>query len=108
MENVAVKSQRAVKFHRKYDLSNRIYPITDLIQRVAVKRQVMAALVRDEILEEIGISVGLLSQLESAQRVDKKPTRLTLKLEVKLNDYFRRELQDDNVYVCQMTIAFKA
>jgi hypothetical protein len=108
MENVAVKSQRAVKFHKKYDLSNRLYPITELIQKVAVKRQVMAALVRDEILTEIGISVSLLSQLESAQRGDKKPTRLTIKMEIRLNDYFRRELENKDIYVCQMTISFKA
>jgi hypothetical protein len=108
MASVAVISEKADKLLKKYDLDNRIYPITNFIQRVAVKRNVMVPLIRDEIQKEVGMCVGLLSQLESAQRGDKKPTRLTLKMEVKLNDYFRRELGDNSIYVSQMTISFKA
>ncbi len=85
----------------KYDLSTRLYPITELIQRTAVKRRLTVACIREEICEEVKMTSGMLSQLENAHKGQKKPARLQLYQEIRFNAYFKKHLEED-IHVMQL------
>jgi hypothetical protein len=90
----------------KYDLNNRLYPITKLIQKVAVKRNVLPALIRDELLAKVDITVGMLSQLEGAFIGQKKPPKLQPYQGNRMNIYFRAQLVGKETYFAQADIQF--
>ncbi len=88
--------------YAKYDLSTRLYPITELIQKTAVKRTVSVVQVREELAAHCAIGKSLLCMLENARRGDKKPRLLQLKQEMRMNAYFRQHLGDDQIFVMQL------
>lgn len=97
----------SAQHHEKYDLSMRLYKITEFIQKAAVKRAVSVVQVREELTACCGISKGLLSMLETATKKEKKPRRLQLIQEQRMNAYFRKQLGDDDIFVMQLNLELK-
>lgn len=88
--------------YQKYDLSKRLYPITDLIQKTAVKRAVSVVQIREELATHCIIGKSLLCMLENAKKGEKKPRLLQLKQEMRMNEYFRKHLGNEEIFVMQL------
>lgn len=89
-----------------YDLDKRLYKITEYIQQVAVKRRVSVVLIRNEVIKAGQFSASMLSMLEKAMKGDKKARKLQLKQEIRLNAYFRKQLNDPEICIMQMQLDF--
>lgn len=93
--------------HARYNLETRLYKITEFIQKTAVKRCVSVVQIREELTEHCKISKGLLSLLENAQKNEKKPTKLQLTQEMRMNEYFRKHLKTEEIFVMQLALELK-
>jgi hypothetical protein len=90
--------------HARYDLATRLYKITEFIQKTAVKRCVSVVQIREELTEHCQISKALLSLLENAQKGTKRPIKLQLIQEMRMNEYFRKHLKTEEIFVMQLAL----
>lgn len=90
--------------HARYNLETRLYKITEFIQKTAVERRVSVVQIREELTEHCKISKGLLSLLENAQKGNRRPIKLQLNQELRMNEYFRKHLKTPDIFVMQLSL----